>query len=133
MRARAAVVRKPLHQGRRVDVFEDRREAHGVAVQLAAQITTGPVSWRCGALSLETFGISIAPFVCVATQAKCREGTQSMRCSTPSPSPSRALRALRSPDQHGGRECATIVGRVPPPTMIDFAGGERGAQVVSWA
>jgi hypothetical protein len=29
-----------------------------------------------------------------------------MRCSTPSPSPSRALRALSSPDRHGGRECA---------------------------
>jgi hypothetical protein len=38
MRARAAVVRKPLHQGRRVEVFEDRCEAHGVAVELAAQI-----------------------------------------------------------------------------------------------
>src|SRR4029453_11445870 len=38
MRALAAVVRKPLHQGRRGEVFEDRREAHRVAVQLAAQI-----------------------------------------------------------------------------------------------
>jgi len=38
MRALATVVRKPLHQGRRVDVFEDRREAHGVAVELTAQI-----------------------------------------------------------------------------------------------
>jgi hypothetical protein len=38
MRALAAVVRKPLHEGRRVDVLVDRREAHDVAVQLVAQI-----------------------------------------------------------------------------------------------
>jgi hypothetical protein len=62
MRALAAVVRKPLQQGRGVDVFEERREAHGVAVELAAQIHHRAASWRCGALSLETFGISIASF-----------------------------------------------------------------------
>jgi hypothetical protein len=38
MWALAAVVWKPLQQGRRVDVFEDRREARGVAVELVAQI-----------------------------------------------------------------------------------------------
>jgi hypothetical protein len=49
MRALAAVVRKPLHEGRRVDVFEERREAHGVAVELVAQIhhRTGLLAlWR---------------------------------------------------------------------------------------
>jgi hypothetical protein len=38
MRALAAVVRKSLSEGRRVDVVEDRRKAHGVAVELVAQI-----------------------------------------------------------------------------------------------
>src|SRR5439155_23887112 len=38
MRALAAVVRKALHEGRRVDVREKRRETRSVAVELVAQI-----------------------------------------------------------------------------------------------
>jgi hypothetical protein len=38
MRALAAVVRKPPHEWRRVDVFNERRESHGVTVEFVAQI-----------------------------------------------------------------------------------------------
>ena len=38
MRALAAVVRKPLHEGRRVDVLAERREIHRVAVELVGPI-----------------------------------------------------------------------------------------------
>jgi hypothetical protein len=33
-----AVVWKPLHIGRRVDVLEERREGHGVAVEIVAEV-----------------------------------------------------------------------------------------------
>ena len=83
MRALPAVVRKPLHKGRRVDVFEEGRKAH-VTVELVAQIPTGPASWRCAALSLETFGVTIASFdwvVCLTVRRADSElhGSQTRR------------------------------------------------------
>jgi hypothetical protein len=38
MRALAAVVWEPFHIGRCVDVLEERREGHGVAVEIVAEV-----------------------------------------------------------------------------------------------
>jgi hypothetical protein len=41
MRTLAPVVGKPLHEWRRVDVFVEQGEAHGVAIEIVAEIHHG--------------------------------------------------------------------------------------------